>query len=173
MGGGERYSLIVTSIIQWQVGSITQYSQRICAESSNILLVLLNQWIHNTSPYSGSLSHWTIFKISVESSDVLHHVCRPWCCHIPSLALYGSSAPVGVRVWQRAVVFPAFSLFTRQALWLRAAAEALEWNYANICSTRCWYGLNIDSVHLFILFDLCVSFPGHMIGYQCDSYMHS
>ena len=93
-------------------------------------------------------------EISAESRDVLCHVARPSCCHIPSLAANGSSAPVWVWVWERAVVFPAFCLFTRQALWLRVPAEAIEWNSVYICSTHCRCSLNIDSVQLLLLYDL-------------------
>lgn len=57
-----------------------------------------------------------------------------------------------VCVWQRPVVFPALSLFTRRPLWLRAAAAVLEWNDGNIFALHAVsYHLNIDSVKLFFL----------------------
>lgn len=116
-----------------------------------VFILIFKQWQLDALHNGSSLLHWAILKVSARSSDVLYHIYRPRCCHIPSLATNGSSAPVclSVCVWQRPVVFPALSLFTRRPLWLRAAAVALEWNDGNIFVLHAVsYDLNIDSVCL-------------------------
>lgn len=125
-----------------------------------VFILIFKQWQLDALHNGSSLLHWAILKVSARSSDVLYHIYRPRCCHIPSLATNGSSAPVCLSVClclTKACCFPSIVSFHTPASLAQSSCSGIRmkwWEY--ICSTRCqlrskhWFCLSVQMPHLWL-----------------------